>query len=88
MNSQASFPAHPHAARRRRHAVARRHDERVSALVWEVVVLPEHGKVDGAKVLRDLGEREPPDLDEAKERLGREQAVVSCADCACAGRPR
>ena len=54
----------------------RRHNERVSALVREVVVLLEHGKLDRAKVLRDLGEREPADLDEAEERLGREQAVV------------
>ena len=54
----------------------RRHDERVSPLVREVVVLLEHGKFDGAKVLSDLGEREPADLDEAEERLGREQAVV------------
>ena len=76
MNSQASVPPHPHAARRCRHAFARRHDERVSALVWEVVVLLEHGKLAGAKVLSDLGEREPADLDEEEERLGREQAVV------------
>jgi len=76
MNREASFPPHPHTPRRRRHAFARRHDERVSPLVREVVVLLEHGKLDGAKVLRDLGEREPPDLDEAEERLGREQTVV------------
>jgi len=76
MNSQASFPPHSHAPRRRRHAFARRHDERVSPLVREVVELLEHGKLDGAKVLRDLGEREPADLDEAEERLGRDQAVV------------
>jgi len=60
----------------RRHEFARRHDERVSPLVREIVVLPKHGKLDGAKVLRNLGEREPSDLDEAEERLGREQAVV------------
>jgi len=76
MNSQASFPPHSHAPRRRRHAFARRHDERVSPLVEGVVVLPEHSKLDGAKVLRDLGECEPADLDEAEERLGREQAIV------------
>jgi len=76
MNREASFPAHPHAPRRRRHAFARRHDERVSPLVREVVVLLEHGKLDGAKVLTDLGEREPADLDKAEERLAREQAVV------------
>ena len=76
MNREASLPTHPHTPRRRRHAFARRHDERVSPLVWEVVVLLEHGKLDRAKVLRDVGEREPADLDEAEERLGREQAVV------------
>jgi len=76
MNGEASFPPHPHAPRRRRHAFARRHDDRVSALVREVVVLLEHGKVDGAKVLSDLGEGEPANLDEAEERLGHEQTVV------------
>jgi len=76
MNGKASFATHPHAPRRRRHAFARRHDERVSPLVREVVVLLEHGKLDGAKVLSDFGEREPADLDEAEEPLGREQAVV------------
>jgi len=76
MNREASFPTHPHTPKRRRHAFARRHDDRVSLLVREVVVLLEHGKLNGAKVLRDLGEREPADLDEAEERLGREQAVV------------
>jgi len=78
MNREASLLTHPHAPRRRRHAFARRHDERVSPLVREVVVLLEHGKLDGAKVLRDLGEREPADLEEAEagDRLGREQAVV------------
>ena len=39
-------------------------------------MLLEHGKLDGDKVLADLGEREPADLDEAEERLRREQAVV------------
>jgi len=70
MNREASFPPHPHAARRRRHAFARRHDERVPPLVREVVVLLEHGKLDGAKMLTGLGEREPADLDEAEEPLG------------------
>jgi len=66
MNGEASFPTHPHAPRRCQRAFARRHDERVSALVREVVVLLEHGKLDGATVLRNLGEREPADLDEAE----------------------
>ena len=35
-----------------------------------------NGKLDGAKVMSDLGEGDPADLDEAEERLGREQAVV------------
>ena len=77
MNGKASSPTHPHAPRRRRHVVVRRHDERVSPFVREIVVLhDEHGKLDGAKVLTDLGEREPADLDEAEEAIGREQAVV------------
>ena len=32
--------------------------------------------LDEAKVLTDLGDREPADLDEAEEAFGREQAVV------------
>jgi len=76
MNGQASLPTHPHAPRRRRHAFARRHDERVSSLVRGVVVLLGHGKLDGAKVLSDLSAREPADFDEAEVRLGCEQAVV------------
>ena len=76
MSGKTRLPTHAHAARRRRDALVRRHDERVPPLVRQVVVLPEHGQLDGAKVLRDLGEREPADLDEAEEPLGREQAVV------------
>jgi len=54
----------------------RRHDERVSTLVREIVVLLEHGKLDRTKVPTDFGEREPADHDEAEEPLGREQAIV------------
>ena len=35
-----------------------------------------YSSLDEAKVLTDLGERKPADLDEAEEALGREQAVV------------
>jgi len=55
---------------------ARRHDERVSPLVQEVVVLLEHGKLDGDKLLTDLCEHEPADLDEAEERLGPAHVLV------------
>ena len=71
MNGKASFPP-----RRHRHAFARRHDEQILLLVREVIVLLECGKLDGAKVLIDLGEGEPADLDNAEKCLGREQAVV------------
>jgi len=71
MNGEASFPP-----RRHRHAFACRHDEQILPLVREVVVLLECGKLDGAKVLIDLGEGEPADLDKAEKCLGREQAVV------------
>ena len=76
MNGQASFPTHEHAPRRRRHTFVHRHDERVSPRVREVVVLLEYGKLDEVKVLTDLGEREPADLDEGEEAFGREQAIV------------
>ena len=74
MNGQASFPTHELVPRGRQHVFVRRHDERVSPLVREVVVLLEYGKLDGAKVLTDFGEREPADLDEGV--FGREQTVV------------
>ena len=70
LNGEASFPTHSHAPRRRRHAFVRRHNERVSPLVREIVMLLEHGKLDGAKVLTDLGEREPADLDGVEEASG------------------
>jgi len=76
MNGQASFPTHEHAPRRHRHTFVRRHDERVSPRVREVVVLLEYGKLDEVKVLTDFGEREPADLDEGEEAFGREQAIV------------
>jgi len=74
MNGQTSLSTHPHAPRSCRHAFVNRHDERASPLGWEVVVLVGHAKLDGAKVLTDLGEREPSDLVEAEERLGRAAA--------------
>ena len=75
MNGKPRLATHAHAARRG-HAFVRRHDERVSLLAWQVVVLLEHGKLDGVEVPTDFGERELADLDEAEEPLGREPAVV------------
>lgn len=76
MDREARLATHAHALRRRRHAFVRGHDERVSSLVRQVVVLLEHGQLDRTEASTDFGEGEPAYLDEAEERLGGQQAEV------------
>jgi hypothetical protein len=45
-------------------------DERVALIIREVIVLPEHGKLDGVKVATNFSERKPANPDEAGKVLG------------------
>lgn len=76
MDGEACLATHSYTLRRGRHRFVEGNDERVALLIREVVVLPEHGELDGAEMAPDFGEREPTDLDEAEECPGRHQAVV------------
>ena len=70
------MPAQPHALRRGRNLLVRGHDERVPPLVGEVVIECERGVVARVHLAPEVRELDPAHLDEAKEALAAEQAVV------------